>query len=237
MTVNKCQIVYEGKTKIIYKTDREDLYIQYFKDDIVAFNGAKRGIVPNKGIYTNKISARLFMLLNEEGIPTHYVSSLNEREMLVKPLKMLKMEVVIRNIAAGSFSARFGIPEGTELPFPILEYYYKDDNLGDPLLNFDHIAFFKLATKKQLEKIKKMAFKVNEILTNFFSLRNLILVDFKLEFGEQNGQLFLGDEISPDVSRLWDKNTKEKLDIDRFRDDLGKIEESYREVLNRVLSV
>jgi phosphoribosylaminoimidazole-succinocarboxamide synthase len=234
--MQKLDKIYEGKAKILYKTDEEDLLIQYFKDEATAFDATKRGVIASKGICNNKISSRIFKVLEEEGIPTHFVKQLDERSMLVKKVEIIPVEVTIRNITAGGISKLLGIEEGIVLDIPVLEYHYKNDALHDPLINEYHIFALKLATKEELDKICGLSFKVNKILIEFFNKRNLDLVDFKLEFGRFKDKILLADEISPDTCRLWEKHTKEKLDKDRFRRDLGKIEEAYQEVLNRVLS-
>jgi phosphoribosylaminoimidazole-succinocarboxamide synthase len=227
--------LYEGKAKKIFETPDPDLLIQYFKDDATAFNARKRGTIVGKGIVNNKMSARLFSLLEEQGVPTHFVKQLSDREMLIKRLKILPVEVVVRNIIAGSLAKRLGIEEGRPAPFPIIEFYYKNDALGDPMIIEDHIKILGLATEEQIQKMRDYALRINDILKKFFDERGIILVDFKLEFGIHKDQLLLGDEIAPDTCRLWDKKTMEKLDKDRFRRDLGGVEEAYQEVLRRVL--
>jgi phosphoribosylaminoimidazole-succinocarboxamide synthase len=227
--------LYEGKAKKVFETSDPKLVIQYFKDDATAFNAQKKGTIEGKGVVNNKMSARLFRLLEENGIPTHFVKQLSDREMLVKKLKILPVEVVVRNIIAGSLAKRLGIEEGLTAPFPIVEFYYKNDALGDPLLIEDHIRALGFATAVQIKNMKNYSLKINGVLTKFFDERDIILVDFKLEFGTHNDHLFLGDEIAPDTCRLWDKKSMEKLDKDRFRRDLGKVEEAYQEVLQRVM--
>jgi phosphoribosylaminoimidazole-succinocarboxamide synthase len=226
--------IYEGKAKKVFETDNPDLLIQYFKDDATAFNAKKRGVIVGKGIVNNKMSSILFNLLEENGIPTHFVKQLSDREMLIKRLQILPIEVVVRNIIAGSLAKRLGIEEGTPARFPIVEFYYKNDALGDPLIIEDHIRALGLATEGQTQSMKAYALRINNILKEFFDKRDIILVDFKLEFGMHKGHLLLGDEIAPDTCRLWDKKTLEKLDKDRFRRDLGRVEEAYQEVLKRV---
>ncbi|MFQ5989001.1 MAG: phosphoribosylaminoimidazolesuccinocarboxamide synthase [Candidatus Methylomirabilales bacterium] len=226
--------IYEGKAKILYETDNPDLVIQYFKDEATAFDAQKRGIIEQKGIYNNRISSVLFEHLKKQGVRTHFVEQLSEREMLVKRLEIIKIEVVVRNISAGSLSKRLGLDEGVPLAEPILEFFYKNDALGDPLINDDHIRLLDLATAQEVRAIRKRAMLVNELLREFLDKRDLILVDFKLEFGRHHGQLLLGDEITPDGCRLWDKKTLEKMDKDRFRRDLGKVEEAYEEVYRRI---
>ncbi len=232
------QKLYEGKAKILYETDDPGLLIQYFKDDATAFDGKKKGIIRDKGVVNNKISERLFKELEAAGIRTHMIERMSDREMLVKRLKIIPIEIIARNIAAGSLSKRIGVPEGTALTRPIVETYYKSDELGDPLLCDEHIFLLDLATPEQLNVMRDTARKINQVLTDFFAERQLRLVDFKVEFGTEvakdNGDILLGDEICPDTCRLWDMETDEKLDKDRFRRDLGKIEESYAEVARRV---
>jgi len=227
--------LYEGKAKALYSTEDPDLLIQYFKDEATAFDGKKKGIIKEKGILNNKISTRIFKMLETKGVKTHFVDMPSEREMVVKKLKILPIEVVVRNIAAGSLAKRMGIDEGTPLKETILELYYKSDPLGDPMINEYHIKAFGLAEPAQLRQMETSALKVNRILSEFFDERGIILVDFKLEFGVHKDEVLLGDEITPDGCRLWDKTTSEKLDKDRFRRDLGKVEEAYQEVLRKVL--
>jgi phosphoribosylaminoimidazole-succinocarboxamide synthase len=234
MKVKKGRMIYEGKAKRIYKTDNPDLFIQHFKDDATAFNAKKRGTIVNKGVMNNLISERLFKLLESEGVRTHLVERINDRDMLVKKLDIVPVEVVIRNLIAGSMSKRLGIAEGTKAKKPILEFYYKADALDDPLINDDTAIALGWATASELAKIREMATKVNQVLRKFFDKRGLILVDFKLEFGRHKGRILLGDEICPDTCRLWDKKTMEKMDKDRFRRDLGNVEEAYQEVCKRV---
>jgi phosphoribosylaminoimidazole-succinocarboxamide synthase len=226
--------IYEGKAKILYETGDPDLLIQYFKDDATAFNAAKRGTIVGKGVMNNRISATLLAHVAEHGVPTHFVKVLSDREMLVKRLQMVTIEVVVRNIVAGSLAKRLGLPEGQELAEPVLEFFYKNDALGDPMINDSHIRMLYLATGPEMEAIVDGAFRVNELLTEYFDRRGILLVDFKLEFGRHKGEILLGDEITPDGCRLWDKATHEKMDKDRFRRDLGGVEEAYAEVLRRV---
>lgn len=230
----KLEQLYEGKAKRIFRTSSPDLYLVDYKDDATAFNGAKKGTIQNKGVLNNLISAVFFRLLEEKGIPTHFVEQVSDREMLVKSLDIIKVEVVVRNIAAGSLAKRLGLPEGQVLAAPVLEFYYKDDDLGDPLINDYHIRALGLASPEQMSRITDIALKVNEILLEYLSDKNIDLVDFKLEFGVHAGEVILGDEISPDTCRFWDKDTHEKLDKDRFRRDLGKVEEAYEEVYRRL---
>lgn len=234
--MKKGKRLYEGKAKILYDTDKSDLVLQEFKDDATAFDATKRGTIKQKGVINNEISCALFQLLESKGIPTHFVKKLSDREMLVKKLDIVLVEVTIRNISAGGLSKLLGIEEGIVLKSPLLEYHYKSDGLHDPLINEYHIEMLGLATPKEMKKIKDYSFSINEILKDFFNKAGLKLVDFKLEFGRHKGKMLLGDEISPDTCRLWDKKTNEKLDKDRFRRDLGKIEEAYQEVLKRIKS-
>ncbi len=226
--------IYEGKAKIVYNTDDPDLVIQYFKDDATAFNAAKKGTVANKGIINNKISTKVFEFLAKEGIPTHFEKRLSDREMLIKRVEIVPVEVIIRNRAAGSLCRIFGLEEGMNLDSTVLEFCYKRDDLNDPLMNEYHIQALKLASKEEIETIKKYTFKINELMTRFFASLKLELIDFKLEFGRYKGEIILADEISPDTCRLWEVGTGRKLDKDRFRHDLGNIEEAYQEVLSRV---
>lgn len=232
--VQKGEKLYEGKAKQMFATDNPDLLIAGYKDDATAFDGKKRGQISNKGEYNTKISAYFFQKLEEKGIPTHFERMLDERSMLVKKVQIIQVEVVMRNIVAGSLAKRLGLPEGTVLPFPVLEHYYKNDELGDPLINESHIKVLGLATKEELDVIAEMSFKVNEIMKEITSKVGLDLVDFKLEYGRYHGKVILSDEISPDTCRFWDSQTKEKLDKDRFRRDLGNVEDAYKEVLRRL---
>ncbi|MBL7081368.1 MAG: phosphoribosylaminoimidazolesuccinocarboxamide synthase [Candidatus Omnitrophica bacterium] len=233
--MKKRRKLYEGKAKILYATDEPHLLIQYFKDDATAFDAMKRGVISDKGHCNNQISARLFCVLEKNHIPTHFVKRLGEREMLVKRVKIIPLEVTMRNIVAGGMSKRLGLDEGKKLKQPVLEYHYKSDALHDPLINDDHILVLGIVREKELDLIKEMSFKINKVLRRFFGQRNLELVDFKLEFGRFKKRILLADEISPDTCRLWDKKTKQKLDKDRFRRDLGNVKEAYKEVLKRVL--
>ncbi len=233
--MQKLKLLYEGKAKKVYETDNPDLLIQEFKDDATAFDATKRGTIVGKGVVNNKISARLFELLEKKGIPTHFEKLISDREMLIKKVKIVPIEVTIRNIVAGGMSKLLALEEGIKLKLPVLEYHYKEDSLHDPLINDYHIRALELATDSELEEIRSSSFSINEILKRFFDEKNLILVDFKLEFGRHKGKILLADEISPDTCRLWDKTTNEKLDKDRFRRDLGNVEEAYQEVYRRVL--
>lgn len=226
--------IYEGKAKILYTTDDPDMVIQYFKDDATAFNAAKKGSIDQKGVINNKISTKIFEMLQARGIATHYVKTLSDREMLVKKVTIVPLEVIIRNRAAGSLCRLLGLPEGTTLACPILEFCYKEDKLGDPMINEYHIRALKYATDSEVEKIKTMVFKINDAMRVFFAKLNIELIDFKLEFGRYKNDIILADEISPDTCRLWEIGTGEKLDKDRFRRDLGNIEQAYQEVLRRV---
>jgi len=232
--MEKREQIYEGKAKILYTTDNPDLLIQYFKDDATAFNAAKKGSIHDKGIINNKISTKIFEYLIAHGIPTHFEKSLSDREMLVKKVQIVPLEVIIRNVAAGSLSRILGIEEGTSLACPVLEFCYKEDKLNDPLINETHIRALRLASDEDVDQIKKYTFKINELMLKFFASLNIKLIDFKLEFGKYKGKIILADEISPDTCRLWDAKTGDKLDKDRFRRDLGNIEEAYQEVLSRV---
>jgi len=227
--------IYEGKAKILYETDDPGLVIQYFKDDATAFDATKRGTITSKGIVNNKVSTKLFNLLEKNGVPTHFVQLINDREMLVKRVEIVPVEVTIRNIVAGGMAKNFGLEEGIILSSPVLEYHYKNDALHDPLFTEYHIQAMKLATVDEIKDIAAYSFKVNVVLKDFFSKLNIDLVDFKLEFGKFKDKIILADEISPDTCRFWEKGTKRKLDKDRFRRDLGNIEEAYQEVLKLVV--
>jgi phosphoribosylaminoimidazole-succinocarboxamide synthase len=227
-------MLYEGKAKRIFATDQPDRVIQYFKDDATAFNAQKRGTIVDKGIVNNKISERLFRVLEKAGVTTHFIERLSDREMLTKRVTIVPIEVVVRNMTAGSLAKRLGLKEGEPIEPPVVEFYYKNDALGDPLISEEHVRLMKLADPKIVDEIKQQARKINAVLQPFFKERKMILVDFKLEFGLHNGTLILADEISPDTCRFWDAGTRESMDKDRFRKDLGKIEEAYREVLRRV---
>lgn len=233
--MKKLEMMYEGKAKKVYRTEDPDLYVVEYKDDATAFNGLKKGSIADKGIVNNVMSNIIFALLEEKGVPTHLVEQLSERETLVKAVTILPLEVIIRNVAAGSFSKRYGVEEGRPLAKPVLEFSYKNDELGDPLINDDHIFALELATEEQLAQVRHYAFAVNAALQEFFLDKGLKLIDFKIEFGtDKDGKVLLADEISPDTCRLWDVVTNEKMDKDRFRRDLGKVEETYQEVLNRI---
>lgn len=232
--MQKGQKIYEGKAKIIYTTSDPDRIIQYFKDDATAFNAAKKGTIAEKGIMNNKISTRIFEFLAGQGIPTHFEKNLSDREMLVKKVEIVPVEVIVRNKAAGSLCRLLGLKEGTPLASPVLEFCYKRDDLGDPLINESHIQALNLAGEQEIATIRKYTLKINELLSKFFANLGLELVDFKVEFGRYKGNIILADEISPDTCRLWEIGTGKKLDKDRFRHDMGQIEEAYQEVLSRV---
>ena len=228
-------LLYEGKAKQVYSTENENEFIVYFKDDATAFNGEKKATISSKGILNNKISTIMFEMLHDNKINTHFVKSLSDREMLVKKVEILPLEVIVRNITAGSFCKRYGIEEGLVLDEPIFELSYKNDEYGDPMLNEDHAVAMKLATREEIAFLKAQTLKINELMKDFFLKMNLKLVDFKLEFGKDvEGNIILADEISPDTCRLWDVNTNEKLDKDRFRRDLGDLVQGYEEVLARM---
>ena len=234
--MEKKEQLYEGKAKKVFATDDANLVIVDYKDDATAFNGEKKGTITGKGVINNVMSNHMFQLLEQQGVPTHFVEQLSERETLVKKGSIVPLEVIIRNISAGSFAKRFGVEEGIVFDEPTIEFSYKNDELGDPLMNAYHAIALKAATREEIETIKAMAFKVNEVMKQYFDTLNVILVDFKLEFGKTaDGKIVLADEISPDTCRLWDKTTKEKLDKDRFRRDMGGVEEAYQEIMKRVM--
>jgi len=232
--MEKRAAIYEGKAKILYATDEKHKMIQFFKDDATAFNAKKRGTVTSKGVINNTISEVLFKYLESNGVPTHFIERLNDREMLVYRLEMLPIEVILRNLVAGSMAKRLGLKEGQALRTPVLEYCYKSDPLDDPMINDYHIRALGYASEQELEEIERLTFRINDLLTAFFDQRDLILVDFKLEFGRRNGEIVLADEICPDTCRFWQKGSLEKMDKDRFRRDLGGVEEAYHEVCRRV---
>jgi len=227
--------LYEGKAKIVYATDRPDLIVQFFKDDATAFNAQKRGTIVGKGVVNNRMSACLFEVLRSRGVPTHYVATLSEREMLCRRLDIIRIEVIVRNVIAGSLAKRTGVEEGVPVAVPVVELYYKSDELGDPMINDDHVRLLRLATPRELRWIRRTALRVNTVVRPYLARRKLLLVDFKLEFGRAGRRLWLGDEISPDTCRLWDAQSGERLDKDRFRRDLGGVEEAYQEVYRRVV--
>ena len=235
--MEKKEQLYEGKAKKVFATDDANLVIVSYKDDATAFNGEKKGTIAGKGAINNVMSNHMFQLLEQQGVPTHYVEQLNDRETVVKKVSIVPLEVIVRNISAGSFAKRYGVEEGIVFDEPTFEFSYKNDDLGDPLMNDYHAIALKLATREEIELIKSMTFKVNEVMKQYFDTLNVTLVDFKLEFGKTaDGQIVLADEISPDTCRLWDKTTGEKLDKDRFRRDMGGVEEAYQEIMKRVMS-
>ncbi|NEX14721.1 MAG: phosphoribosylaminoimidazolesuccinocarboxamide synthase [Prosthecochloris sp.] len=235
--MNKTELLHEGKAKKVFLTDNKDLVIQEFKDDATAFNNKKKGTIGNKGVVNNAISCKLFTYLAEHGVSTHFVEKLSDRDMLCKRLDIIMVEVVVRNTAAGSLVRRYGFEEGFRLEDPIIELYLKDDDLDDPLMNESHAVALGLANYEELDLLKEQAATINTLLKTFFAGRKLNLVDFKLEFGRHNGEILLGDEISPDTCRFWDLDTGEKMDKDRFRFDLGGVEDAYTEVQHRVLDL
>ena len=232
--MNKGNQLYEGKAKKVFLTETPDILIVSYKDSATAFNGEKKGMIDGKGEINNRMTNYLFTLLEKEGIPTHYVKELSGRETAVKRVEIVPLEVIIRNVAAGSFSKRLGVAEGTVLKEPTIEFSYKNDALGDPLINSSFARALGLATKEEIGTIKEYAFKINETLKRIFLAAGLKLIDFKIEFGRYHNKIILADEISPDTCRLWDVTTNEKLDKDRFRRDLGNVEEAYVEVFSRL---
>ena len=232
--MKKMEQLYEGKAKKVFKTDDENLYIVDYKDDATAFNGLKKGQIAGKGVVNNKMSNFLMQIMEKNGIPTHFVEEISDRETVVKRVEIVPLEVIIRNIAAGSFSKRFGVEEGKKLNCTTLEYCLKNDDLGDPMINDYQIIAIGAATKEDLDTIADLTFKVNDVLKAYFESINIELVDFKIEFGRYKGQIILADETSPDTCRFWDIETNEKLDKDRFRRDLGNVEEAYNEVFHRL---
>lgn len=235
MEINKTEQLYEGKAKKVYATTDPNLVIVSYKDDATAFDGLKKGTITGKGVVNNKMSNYLMSLLEKEGVPTHFVEELSDRETLVRRVEIVKLEVIIRNVSAGSFAKRFGVEEGIVFAEPTIEFSYKNDDLHDPLMNAYHAIALGVATREEIEQIKSMAFKVNEVLKAYFLGIGVRLVDFKLEFGRTpDGRIVLADEISPDTCRFWDAETGEKLDKDRFRRDLGNVEGAYAEMMKRV---
>ncbi len=227
--------LYEGKAKKVYATEDENLCIVSYKDDATAFNGLKKGTIAQKGIVNNRMTNMMMQLLEKQGVPTHFVKELSDRDTVVKKVKIVPLEVIIRNVSAGSFAKRYGVEEGIPFDEPTIEFSYKNDDLGDPLINDYHALALKLATKEEIELIKKYAFKVNDVLKAYFLTLGVKLIDFKLEFGKTaEGQIVLADEISPDTCRFWDAKTNEKLDKDRFRRDMGGVEDAYKEIFKRV---
>lgn len=232
--MKKLEQLYEGKAKKVFTSDVEDVYIVDYKDDATAFNGLKKGTITGKGVINNKMSNHMFRLLEKEGVPTHYVEELSDRETAVKKVEIVPLEVIVRNISAGSFAKKLGMKEGKKLLCPTLEFSYKDDALGDPMINDYYAIAIGAATREEIDKITEYAFKVNEVMCNYFLSCDIELVDFKLEFGRYKGEIILADEISPDTCRLWDVHTHAKLDKDRFRRDLGNVEDAYEEVFKRL---
>ena len=232
--MKKCELLYEGKAKKVYATDDKDYCIVDYKDDATAFNGLKKGTIVGKGVVNNKMSNYMFKMLEKKGIKTHLVEELSDRETLVKKVKIVPLEVIVRNKAAGSLAKRLGMEEGTPMRIPVLEFCYKNDELGDPMVNEYHILAADFATKEEIDQISSMSLKINELLKEFFLSVKIELIDFKLEFGRCADGIILADEISPDTCRFWDVNTHEKLDKDRFRRDLGGVEEAYAEVMKRI---
>ena len=226
--------LYEGKAKKVFATDNPDILIVDYKDDATAFNGEKKGIIAGKGAINNRMTNYLFQQLEKEGVPTHFIEEISDRETAVKKVSIVPLEVIVRNVAAGSFSKRLGIEEGTEFIEPTIEFSYKNDALGDPLINDYFARALDLATWEEIETIKKYAFKINEVLKAYFLKADLRLIDFKIEFGRYDDTIILADEISPDTCRLWDVQTSERMDKDRFRRDLGNVEEAYQEVMKRL---
>ena len=234
--MKKTTQMYEGKAKKVFATENPDYCIVSYKDDATAFNGLKKGTILGKGVINNRVTNHLMRLLEKNGVPTHLVEELNDRETLVKKVSIVPLEVIVRNIAAGSLSKRLGIPEGVKMKQTVLEYCYKDDDLGDPMVNDYHILAMGWATREELDLIASYSFKINEVLTEYLKEAGIELIDFKLEFGKtKEGQIVLADEISPDTCRFWDIATHEKLDKDRFRRDLGGVEDAYQEILRRLL--
>lgn len=234
--MEKREQLYEGKAKRVYKTEDDNLYIVDYKDDATAGNGAKKGTIVGKGPINNRVTNHLMKLLEKQGIPTHFVQELSPRETVVKRVEIVPLEVIVRNIAAGSLAQRLGLPEGTKLGETVLEYCYKDDALGDPMVNNYHILAMNWATQEELEQIATYSFKINDVLTEYLKDVGIELIDFKLEYGRTpEGKIILADEISPDTCRFWDVATGEKLDKDRFRRDMGRVEDAYNEVLRRLL--
>ena len=233
-TIDTRELLYEGKAKKLFATADPDLLVQYFKDDATAFNAKKRGTIRGKGVLNNAISEIFFRLLAAAGVPTHFVKRLDDRRMLVKKLTIVPVEVVVRNVVAGSLARRLGMEEGRILPRPIVEYFYKSDALDDPMINEWHVLVFEMATKAELDRMVELTLKTNAVLQPFLAARGIVLVDMKLEFGRHKGEIVLGDEICPDTCRFWDSSSGEKMDKDRFRRDLGGVEEAYQEIARRV---
>lgn len=232
--MEKLELLYEGKAKKVYTTEDPDVLIVDYKDDATAFNGLKKGTIVGKGAINNRMTNFLFKKMEAKGVPTHLVEELSDRETAVKKVEIVPLEVIVRNVAAGSFSKKLAVEEGTKLKCPTLEFSYKNDDLGDPFINSYYALGLGLATQEEIDKISEYAFKVNEVLIDYFKSIDIELIDFKIEFGRYHGQIILADEISPDTCRLWDINTREKLDKDRFRRDLGNVEDAYQEVFKRL---
>jgi phosphoribosylaminoimidazole-succinocarboxamide synthase len=232
--MKKLDMLYEGKAKRVYNTDVEDVLIVDYKDDATAFNGLKKGTIVGKGVINNKMSNHVFRLLEKEGVPTHYIEELSDRETAVKKVAIVPLEVIVRNVSAGSFAKKLGMEEGIRFIAPTLEFSYKDDALGDPMINDYYAIAIGVATREEIDIISKYAFKVNDVLCKYFAGIGIELIDYKIEFGRYKGQIILADEISPDTCRLWDIVTHEKLDKDRFRRDLGNVEDAYQEVFKRL---
>ena len=232
--MSKLDLLYEGKAKKVFTTEDPDVLIVSYKDDATAFNGEKKGTIVGKGVVNNRMTNHIFQLLEKKGIPTHYVKELNDRETEVKRVEIVPLEVIVRNVAAGSFSKKLGIEEGFQLKEPTLEFSYKNDELGDPLINDYYAIAIGVATREEINKITELVFRINEELKAFFEEKGIRLIDFKVEFGRYHGEIILADEISPDTCRLWDLKTNEKLDKDRFRRDMGNVEEAYEEVFKRL---
>lgn len=232
--MEKKELLYEGKAKKVYTTENPDVLIVDYKDDATAFNGVKKGTIVGKGVVNNRMTNHIFKMLEEKGIPTHFIEELSDRETAVKKVEIVPLEVIVRNVAAGSFSKKLGIEEGFRLLSPTLEFSYKNDELGDPMINDYYAVAIGAATREEIDKITELVFKINEILVDYFKSIKVDLIDFKVEFGRYKGQIILADEISPDTCRLWDSETHEKLDKDRFRRDLGHVEEAYEEIYRRI---
>lgn len=233
-SVEARELLYEGKAKKLFATSDPDLLLQYFKDDATAFNAKKRGTIAEKGVINNAVSEVFFRLLEREGVPTHFVRRLDDRRMLVKRLEIVPVEVVVRNVIAGSLAKRLGLDEGKPLPEPIVEFFYKSDPLDDPMINAWHVLVLGMATKPELDRMVALTLRTNAVLRPFLAARDIVLVDMKLEFGRHHGEILLGDEICPDTCRFWDSSSGEKMDKDRFRRDLGRVEEAYQEIARRV---
>ena len=232
--MEKKELLYEGKAKKVYATEDPDVLIVSYKDDATAFNGLKKGTIVGKGAINNRMTNYIFKKLEEKGVPTHYIEELNDRETAVKKVEIVPLEVIIRNFSAGSFAKKMGMEEGVQFKCPTLEFSYKNDDLGDPFINKYYALALDLATEEEIDAITRYAFQVNEVMKEYFASLNIELIDFKIEFGRYHGQIILADEVSPDTCRLWDKDTHEKLDKDRFRRDLGNVEDAYQEVFRRL---